>query len=159
MEISLAQNVAGQIQELLQMSCIFFANWFAFFLHVFCILILAVKMALHFFCIIFAFFLHFFCILIFGGPFFSCICLAFFCIYIFFYVSQEEALPDHTSLVPSDSSAKVGSKPSAQAAVQWSRFTSFEKSRVIWKAILILTTRASVGHQNQDFWQALTTKP
>ena len=69
MEISIAQNVAGKIQELLQISCIFFANWFAFF------------------CIIFAFF----CILIFGGPFFSCICFAFFCIYIFFYVSQEEA--------------------------------------------------------------------
>ena len=33
MEISIAQNVAGQIQELLQISCIFFANWFAFFLH------------------------------------------------------------------------------------------------------------------------------
>ena len=52
------------------------------------------KMDLHFF----ALFLHFLCILIFGGPFFSCICFAFFCIYIFFYVSQAEAQPDHTSI-------------------------------------------------------------
>ena len=34
----------------------FFANWFAFFLHVFCILILAIKMDLHF--------LHYFCIFV-----------------------------------------------------------------------------------------------
>ena len=82
MEISIAQNVAGQIQELLQISCIFFANWFAFVLHFFCILILAIKMDLQFFCII---------ILIFWGPFFSCICFAFFLQNIFFTVCQKEA--------------------------------------------------------------------
>ena len=57
MEISIAQNVAGQIQELLQISCIFLANWFAFFLH-FLHFNFSYKMDLQFFCIIFAFFLH-----------------------------------------------------------------------------------------------------
>ena len=70
----MAQNVAGQIQELLQISCIFFWKLVCIFLAFFCILILAIKKDLHFF----ALFLHFFCILIFGGPFFSCICFAFF---------------------------------------------------------------------------------
>ena len=58
MDISIAQNVAGQIQELLQISCIFFAFFLQIGLHFSCILILAIKMELHFFCIIFAFFLH-----------------------------------------------------------------------------------------------------
>ena len=80
MEISIAQNVAGQIQKLLQISCICFANWFAFLLH-FCVLVLAKKMDLHF--------LHFFCILIFGGPFFNC----------FLLFSRKRQQPDHTTVV------------------------------------------------------------
>ena len=95
MEISIAQNVAGQIQALLQISCIFFANWFAFFLQFFRMLILAIKMDLH--C------LHYFCIFLhpdFWGSIFQLHVFCIFCIYIFFYVSQEEAQPDHTKLVP-----------------------------------------------------------
>ena len=61
MEIPIAQNVAGQIQELLQISCMFFANWFAFFLHFSCIFLhfnFSYKNGFAFVCMIFAFFLH-----------------------------------------------------------------------------------------------------
>ena len=91
MEISIAQNVAGQIQELLQISCIFFANWFALFLHF-----------LHFnfsYKNGFAFVLHFFASRFLGVHF----SMAFFFLHFFskylFTVFQKEAQPDLTTIV------------------------------------------------------------
>ena len=111
MEISIAQNVAGQIQELLQISCIFlqlglhfsciflhfnfsYKNGFAFsciFLH----FNFSYKNGLAFF----ALFLQFFCSLIFGGPFFSCIFFASFSKISFLLFSRKRQQPDHTTLL------------------------------------------------------------
>ena len=116
MEISIAQNVAGQIQELLQISCIFFANWFAFFLHF-----------LHFnfsYKNGFAFFLAFFLHPDFWGSIFQLLFFAFFCIYILFYVSQKEAQPDHTSLSRTQPDTKSGLRIAIRL---WSRDSAFRR--------------------------------
>ena len=107
MQISIAQNVAGQTQELLQISCIFFANWFAFCLAFCCILILDIAMGLQFF-IIFAFF----CILILGSYFPVAFFLHFFSKISFLLFSRKRQQPDdHTRFLSCRSKELHGSLP------------------------------------------------
>ena len=93
MEISIAQNVAGQIQELLQISCFFcklVCIFLAFFLH----FNFSYKNGFAFFCI----FLHYFCIFLhpdFWGPFFSSICFAFISSFMF---PRKRQQPDRATV-------------------------------------------------------------